>query len=94
VCLPETMAKRLRTPSSAKDSQIDLSMSSASTVSMAEQSDILLLFVSLVMEAKHSSAVGAWKHDSEHTRSIFNSFMTILGGRLLNITNAVSIKNM
>ena len=68
------------------------------TVSIAEQRDMLLddrlEYLQVLISAKHCSAVEAWKHGSGHAISVLSSLMTILGGRLLNMTKAVSSRNI
>lgn len=92
------MEKRLSGPSWENISWELRDSVSAHTPSIASRSRNLRMGLDLGIRplicCTHSIAEIAWKQDSGLAMCIFISFITILCGRLLNITKAVSSRNI
>jgi hypothetical protein len=94
VVLPDTTAKRLRGPRSAKSRRISFEKGLPQKLSTTSRKVMFRNSVDrkcqLCSSRAHSVGVLAWKAASGNAMCMLISFMTILGGRLLKITNAWS----
>jgi hypothetical protein len=94
VVLPDTTAKRLRGPRSAKSRRMSLEKDLPQKLSTTSRKVMFRNSVDrkcqFCSSRAHSVDVLAWKAASGNAICMLISLMTILGGRLLKITNAWS----